>query len=358
MGKNKNDGSMKHSKKNSTLKHAAGNDPSYMLDAVMDGAKHAALKVNYTWLKPAALPVLLTCAGMTIAGLSTSYAHAAVTTTASHASNGHYAVAASYNGAASRSEAREPLMKTDSDATWGGIEQLNIGYSQSTAQKNSSDNLRKAQESARTLLTNSDGKVADNATRQDLQNKVNDADNLLKDSKTEADKLDAAASAINDAMGKVNDSVAKRNLANQQAQQRAASNQASSSADIDWASIQQPGSKQGNDVVNYAMQFVGKVPYVWGGETTGGWDCSGFVKYVYAQFGVGLPHYSGSQSGVGRGIGSLAEAQPGDIIANGMHAAIYIGNGQVVNALNPGAGTTVTPIQWAFSGGYSIRRIF
>lgn len=111
----------------------------------------------------------------------------------------------------------------------------------------------------------------------------------------------------------------------------------------------------GADVARFASQFSG-YPYVYGGNTPSGWDCSGFVQYVYAQFGISLPHSSGAQAGVGTAVGSLAQAQPGDIIANGTHAAIYIGNGLVMNALSPGLGTQVTSTS-VFSGGYSIRRV-
>ena len=111
----------------------------------------------------------------------------------------------------------------------------------------------------------------------------------------------------------------------------------------------------GADVARFASQFSG-YPYVYGGNTPSGWDCSGFVQYVYAQFGISLPHSSGAQAGVGTAVGSLAQAQPGDIVANGTHAAIYIGNGLVMNALSPGLGTQVTSTS-VFSGGYSIRRV-
>ena len=102
---------------------------------------------------------------------------------------------------------------------------------------------------------------------------------------------------------------------------------------------------------------MGVVPYVSGGNTPAGWDCSGFVQYVFAQMGISLPHYSGAQAALGTAVPSLAEAQPGDIIANGAHSGIYVGNGMVVNALNPKAGTVYTPVAYAYSGPYSIRRL-
>ena len=113
-----------------------------------------------------------------------------------------------------------------------------------------------------------------------------------------------------------------------------------------------------SSVAGYAASFVGLVPSVWGGTTPAGWDCSGFTQYVFAQFGVSLPHYSGSQANCGMYVDSLANAQPGDLLANGTHAAIYIGGGMVVNALNPYQGTQICSVSGAFGGaGYSIRRI-
>ncbi|WP_130015212.1 C40 family peptidase [Bifidobacterium pseudolongum] len=116
-----------------------------------------------------------------------------------------------------------------------------------------------------------------------------------------------------------------------------------------------PASKNGASIAAYAQKFIG-APYVSGGTTPAGWDCSGFVQYVFAQFGINLPRTSGAQAGVGVAVPSLAQAQPGDILANGMHAAIYIGNGMVINALNPAQGTQITDTS-VFYGGYSIRRV-
>ena len=116
-----------------------------------------------------------------------------------------------------------------------------------------------------------------------------------------------------------------------------------------------PASATGQALADYALQFQG-YPYVSGGNTPSGWDCSGFVQWVFAQFGVSLPHYSGAQMSVGTAVGSIAEAAPGDIIVNTQHAAIYIGNGMVINALNPAQGTQVTSLA-VFSGGYVIRRV-
>ena len=87
----------------------------------------------------------------------------------------------------------------------------------------------------------------------------------------------------------------------------------------------------GSDVVNYAMQFVGK-PYVWGGKDPNtGVDCSGFTSYVYAHFGISIPSFSGAQRSCGQEV-SYANAQAGDLICYAGHVAIYMGGGKIVHA--------------------------
>lgn len=141
-----------------------------------------------------------------------------------------------------------------------------------------------------------------------------------------------------------------------EAQAQAESQAASRSSDRASISVPTaPASATGQALADYALQFQG-YPYVAGGNTPSGWDCSGFVQWVFSQFGVSLPHYSGAQMSVGTAVGSIAEAAPGDIIVNTQHAAIYIGNGMVINALNPAQGTQVTSLA-VFSGGYAIRRV-
>lgn len=87
----------------------------------------------------------------------------------------------------------------------------------------------------------------------------------------------------------------------------------------------------GSDVVNYAMQFVGK-PYIWGGKDPNtGADCSGFTSYVYAHFGISIPSFSGAQRSCGQEV-SYANAQAGDLICYAGHVAIYMGGGKIVHA--------------------------
>lgn len=114
---------------------------------------------------------------------------------------------------------------------------------------------------------------------------------------------------------------------------------------------------KGESVVNYALKFVGN-PYRWGGTSlTRGADCSGFVMSVYRHFGKSLPHSSYAQRRVGRRVGSLSKAKPGDIICYSGHVAIYMGNNKVVHASNPRDGIKITKGA-AYRSIVTIRRVF
>ena len=94
----------------------------------------------------------------------------------------------------------------------------------------------------------------------------------------------------------------------------------------------------GQDVVNYAVQFVGN-PYVYGGTSlTNGTDCSGYTMSVYAHFGYSLGRTDVAQRSNGIAVSSLADALPGDIICYPGHVALYIGNGMIVHASTPSTG--------------------
>jgi cell wall-associated NlpC family hydrolase len=96
-----------------------------------------------------------------------------------------------------------------------------------------------------------------------------------------------------------------------------------------------PPAKYGG-VVGIAMQYLG-VPYVYGGSSPSGFDCSGFIMYVYAQVGVSLPHNAAMQYGLGTPV-SKSELQPGDLVFfDGLgHNGMYIGGGQFIHAPHTG----------------------
>ncbi|HUZ42010.1 MAG TPA: NlpC/P60 family protein [Acidimicrobiales bacterium] len=124
------------------------------------------------------------------------------------------------------------------------------------------------------------------------------------------------------------------------------------------------GGITGGDVVHVATQYEG-TPYLWGGTSPRGFDCSGFAQYVYAQLGVSLPRTSEEQAMIGTPVSSLSNAQPGDLLffagsdgtaSSPGHVGIYMGNGEMIDA--PYTGTTVQVQSLATAGPVvAIRRV-
>lgn len=121
----------------------------------------------------------------------------------------------------------------------------------------------------------------------------------------------------------------------------------------------------GGDLVSIAYSLVGR-PYVGGGNSPAGFDCSGFVQYVYSMVGKSISRSTGTQLYDGVGI-SYEEAQPGDIIIWGYgpgaatHSSMYVGNGTMIHAANPSTGVIVSNIAgWLRGSGtqiISVRRV-
>jgi cell wall-associated NlpC family hydrolase len=110
----------------------------------------------------------------------------------------------------------------------------------------------------------------------------------------------------------------------------------------------------GDAIVSEASEFLG-VPYVWGGSTPSGFDCSGLTQYVFSQLGVALPRTAAEQEQVGTPVPSLAEAEPGDLLffepgQNGAppgeagHVAIYLGDDEMIAAPETGEDVQVQPV--------------
>ncbi|OAV60148.1 C40 family peptidase [Enteractinococcus helveticum] len=92
-------------------------------------------------------------------------------------------------------------------------------------------------------------------------------------------------------------------------------------------------------VVSAAYSGVG-TPYVWGGKGPGGWDCSGFTAWAYAQAGISIPSSTSAILGSGQFV-RTGSPKPGDLVFQngGSHVGIYVGNGQMIGAQNPSVGT-------------------
>jgi cell wall-associated NlpC family hydrolase len=118
-----------------------------------------------------------------------------------------------------------------------------------------------------------------------------------------------------------------------------------------------PASHYGG-VVGIAMQYLG-TPYVWGGASPGGFDCSGLVMYAYAQVGVSLPHSSYAQYGAGVPV-SMSDLQPGDLVFfYGLgHVGIYIGGGSFIHAPHTGDVVKISSISGSYASSFvGARRI-
>lgn len=98
----------------------------------------------------------------------------------------------------------------------------------------------------------------------------------------------------------------------------------------------------GSQLVQFAQTLLGS-PYVWGGTSPTGFDCSGFVQYVYNQFGLSIPRVTYDQINAGNRVNNVSDAQPGDLIffsedgtGSPDHVAMYMGNDRIIVADNPG----------------------
>lgn len=106
-------------------------------------------------------------------------------------------------------------------------------------------------------------------------------------------------------------------------------------------------SSTGQRIADIALSKVGSA-YVYGAAGPSSFDCSGFTSWVHAQAGISIPRTSQAQAAGGKQV-SVADMQPGDIISyygGASHVAIYIGNGQMVDALNSNSGVGVRPVNY------------
>ncbi len=160
-------------------------------------------------------------------------------------------------------------------------------------------------------------------------------------------------------------------VARQRARQLAAARQARLAAgavvvpQVGGFNIDSAGSSLGSSpyssVVSIATRYLG-VPYVWGGASPSGFDCSGFVMYVFAQVGVSLPHYTVAQWDYSNAVYvPRSELEPGDLVFfDGLgHVGIYVGNGQFIHAPHTGDVVKIDSLgeSWYAATYYGAKRI-
>jgi peptidoglycan DL-endopeptidase CwlO len=144
----------------------------------------------------------------------------------------------------------------------------------------------------------------------------------------------------------------------QQRQDAAAAAAAASSGGGDSNIPVPPSSTLGGQAVAIAEQYLG-VPYVWGGASPSGFDCSGLTMYVYAQLGVSLPHNAAAQYGMGTPVPRDA-LEPGDLVFfDGLgHVGIYVGGGSFIHAPHTGDVVRISSMTGWYSSNYvGARRI-
>ena len=120
-----------------------------------------------------------------------------------------------------------------------------------------------------------------------------------------------------------------------------------SDAQIDYA------QNKREQLLEIAKTYIG-TPYVYGGSTPSGFDCSGFVQYVYNKMGISLPRTSYTQAAVGTQV-SYSELQPGDIVCFGYgsinHVGIYVGDGQYIHSPRSGYTVCIAPMAERINNG-------
>jgi cell wall-associated NlpC family hydrolase len=146
----------------------------------------------------------------------------------------------------------------------------------------------------------------------------------------------------------------QRQLRDQLAAQHAAAGQAALAQTVTATpspTIAPPPARYGG-VVGIAMRYLG-TPYVWGGASPGGFDCSGFVMYVFGQIGVSLPHNAAAQYGYGSPV-SQDSLQPGDLVFfDGLgHVGIYVGGGSFIHSPHTGDVVKISSMTGWYASSY------
>lgn len=184
------------------------------------------------------------------------------------------------------------------------------------------------------------------AARSSIQSQLGQRQALLGSIKGEIEQLQAQE--------RQRQAELQRQLEQQLAAQQAAAGQSALSQTVTATpspTIAPPPARYGG-VVGIAMRYLG-TPYRWGGASPSGFDCSGFVMYVFAQIGVSLPHSTYAMYNMGTPV-SLGQLQAGDLVFfNGLgHMGIYIGGGQFIHSPHTGDVVKISSMSGYYSSAF------
>ena len=203
------------------------------------------------------------------------------------------------------------------------------------------------------------------AQKQEIESRLADRQQLLSSVKDEIVRMQAEEARRQAALAaQARARLEAARLAAQQAAQAQAQSQTTLEAtdygsDAVTVSAPPPDGTRASQVISIAMQYLG-VPYVWGGMSPSGFDCSGLVAYAYAQIGISLPHHAASQYGYGVPV-SRDALQPADLVFfNGLgHMGMYIGGGQFIHAPHTGDVVKISSLyeSWYASTFVGARRV-